>query len=305
MSMLEKRTVAQGRTEMIKKRPVLLLLLVLIMTLHGCKLSELADRFSGDDYDSEYDYREMYLSNDTKDLTDKNLDAFNEASTIYRLYIENCGDDYEKVLAAHDYIVRNCRYNKEAIDNDTLTEDDFSPYGVFVKGVAVCEGYAKAFKMLMDIAGIDCIMVTGTVNDGVAHAWNMVKLENDWYHVDVTFDDPEPETKEIVYLYLNVPDSVIEKDHTWNKNMTPEAHSDKYDYVVMNDCELDTIVQVKEIIVDSSFRKESYVSFVWTGDEMITDQVWTKILGFTDIANLSYSCMGAAGRRMYMINLSY
>ena len=78
---------------MTKKRRVLLLLPVLVMTLNGCKFSELADRFSGYDYDSEYNYREMYLSNDTKDLTDKNLDAFNEASTIYRLYIENCDDE--------------------------------------------------------------------------------------------------------------------------------------------------------------------------------------------------------------------
>lgn len=290
---------------MIKKRSILLLFLILIMVLQGCRLTELSDRFSGDAADSEYNYREMYLSNDTKDLTDKNLDAFNEASTVYRLYIENCESDYEKVLAAHDYIVKNCRYNKEAIDNDTLVDDDFSPYGVFVKGVAVCEGYAEAFKMLMDIAGIDCLLVTGTVNDGVAHAWNMVKLENDWYHVDVTFDDPEPETEKIIYLYFNVPDKVMEKDHSWNKNITPEAHSDKYDYVVVNDCEVDTIVQVKDIIISSGFRKDSYVSFVWTGDEMITDQIWTNILGSTNIRNLSYSCMGAAGRRMYIINLSY
>lgn len=287
------------------KRKLFLLCLIINVVLCGCDFEELSDRFSSNSGDTDYNYREMYLSNDTKDLTDKNLDAFTEASTIYRLYIENCDDDYEKVVAAHDYIVENCRYNKDAIDNDTLTDDDFSPYGVFVKGVAVCEGYAEAFKMLMDIAGIDCIIVTGTVNDGVAHAWNMVKLENDWYHVDVTFDDPEPETDEIVYLYLNVSDKVIEKDHTWNKNMTPEAESDKYDYVVMNNCEIDTIVKVKETIVNSSFRKDSYVSFVWTGGEMITDQVWTNILGDTDIENLSYSCMGATGRIMYMIKLSY
>ena len=288
-----------------KKKVLCSLLFTMILLFQGCNATDLSDRFTNETSNLAYDYREMYLNNDTKDLTDKALDSFNEACKIYKLYIENCENDYEKVVAAHDYIVSNCRYNKEAIDNDTLCDDDFSTYGALVKGLAVCQGYAEAFEMLMDIAGIDCIMVKGTVNNGVSHAWNMVKLENDWYHVDTTFDDPVPETEDIVKLYLNISDKDIEKDHSWNKKTTPEANSDKYDFAEMNDCKLETLMEVKDIITSSGFRNEDKVTFVWTGDEMITDQIWTNIINNTHIKNLSYTCMGPAGRKMYIISLSY
>ena len=199
------------------------ILAVSVLLLSGCNLT--TNRFDKENSDKEYDYREMYLNNDTMDLTDKDLEAFNEATRIYNLYIKSCDNDFKKAVAAHDYIIRNCIYNVEAIDNDELTDDDFSEYGVFVKGRAVCEGYAKAYKMLMDIADIDCIIVTGTVGENdISHAWNMIKLDNSWYHVDVTYDDPNPETKEIVYLYMNITDEIIEKDHKWNKKNTPEAN---------------------------------------------------------------------------------
>lgn len=274
--------------------------------LAGCDFENLSERFAESSEYGDYDYREMYLNNDSKDLTDKDLEVFNTASRIYSLYIESCDSDYEKVLAAHDYIIKNCTYNKEAIDNDTLVDDDFHPYGVFVKEKAVCEGYARAFKMLMDIAGIDCIMVTGTVGeDNTSHAWNMVKLENDWYHVDVTFDDPYPETQEIVYLYLNVTDEIIAKDHTWNRNVTPEAHADKFDYVKINSQQYGTEDEIQELVRQCSENKTTYISFVWTKQDMITDDLWRNALKGTNITNLSYSCLGVDGRRMYMVSFTY
>ena len=104
--------------------------------------------------------------------------------------------DLEKIVAAHDWIVLNCQYdpyvaNEErdytAADGTTYTENErvYTSYGVFVEGNAVCQGYALAFKVLMDRAGIDCCYA-----NGVGHAWNMVKLDDSWYHVDATWDDP-------------------------------------------------------------------------------------------------------------------
>ncbi|MBQ6814345.1 MAG: hypothetical protein IJP13_02275 [Lachnospiraceae bacterium] len=289
------------------KRLLIFVNIVMLMFVTGCDLSDVSDRFSNDSNESsEYDYREMYLNNDSKDLTDKDLEVFNEACRVYSLYIDSCDTDYEKVVAAHDYIIKNCVYNKSAIENDTLIDDDFHPYGVFVKGIAVCEGYAKAFKMLMDIAGIDCMLVTGTVGeDQVAHAWNMVKLENDWYHVDVTFDDPNPETEEIVYVYLNITDEEISKDHTWNKNITPEADADKYDYIKNSGNIFDTVDDITSAISQCNINKKTYLSFVWSQHDMVSDDVWRQALKGTNISNLLYSCVGVPGRRMYMITFTY
>ena len=110
------------------KKKIIYFLVICMLMLSGCSLSN--SRFDGDKTDKDYDYRQMYLDNDTKDLTDKDLEAFNEATRVYNLYIKSCDNDFKKVVAAHDYIIRNCIYNVEGIDNDSLTDDDFSTYGV-------------------------------------------------------------------------------------------------------------------------------------------------------------------------------
>ena len=282
----------------------IVILAVSVLLLSGCNLT--TNRFDKENSDKEYDYRKMYLNNDTMDLTDKDLEAFNEATRIYNLYIKSCDNDFKKAVAAHDYIIRNCIYNVEAIDNDELTDDDFSEYGVFVKGRAVCEGYAKAYKMLMDIADIDCIIVTGTVGENdISHAWNMIKLDNSWYHVDVTYDDPNPETKEIVYLYMNITDEIIEKDHKWNKNNTPEANDTKYDYVKINKSFCNSTEEIEEIIKKCDKDKKTNISFIWSGEDEIEEAVWKRALKNTEISNLSFSCFGVDGRRLYIIKLIY
>jgi len=68
-------------------------------------------------------------------------------------------------------------------------DDLRSIYGVFVNEKAVCAGYAVAFQYLMNRLGIECTYVIGPTNSGGWHAWNLIKLEGDYYYVDVTFDD--------------------------------------------------------------------------------------------------------------------
>lgn len=288
------------------KKTCLIWILILIVSFScGCNPSLVSDRLTSGG-NKEYDYHQMYIDKNVEDLTDKDLEAFNEASRVFALYIEDCKSDFEKVKAAHDYIVRNCVYNKEAIDKGTLTNDDFSIYGVLVKGKGVCEGYAKTFKMFMDIAGIDCIIVTGTAgSDNISHAWNMVKLGNDWYHIDVTFDDPYPELEEIVYLYFNVTDEEIEKDHKWNKNVTPQADAVEYNYIHMQGNSINNIDDVKKIIHQMVEDKKGYQSFVWTGKDIIDNNKWSECIANTEISNLNYTYMGVEGRRLYVITLSY
>lgn len=97
--------------------------------------------------------------------------------------------DYEKILAIHDYLVENVVYE------ESLTKSNiYNMYGTLVNKESVCEGYAKAFKYLMDQIGIDSIVVIGKATDSNGntqnHAWNYVYLNNAWYAVDVTWDDP-------------------------------------------------------------------------------------------------------------------
>ncbi len=87
--------------------------------------------------------------------------------------------DLEKIISAHDYLTEMCVYH---------LEDDYSytAYSVFVRNEGVCQGYAYAFKYLMDAVGIECYVVS---SNEINHAWNVVKLDGEYYMVDVTEDD--------------------------------------------------------------------------------------------------------------------
>ena len=104
-------------------------------------------------------------------------------------YVANY-DNYNKILAVHDMLVNSLDYGTLNSTND----NSHNIYGALIERKVVCEGYAKAFKYILDSLGIECILVSGTAtnssNETEAHMWNYIKLDNSWYGVDVTWDDP-------------------------------------------------------------------------------------------------------------------
>ena len=100
----------------------------------------------------------------------------------------NMGSVEDKVRLVHDYLIDTIDYDLNA--GSTV----YDIYGALVNRRVVCEGYAKAFKYILDDLGIPCIIVcgTGTNSSGEteSHAWNYVQLDGNWYAVDVTWDDP-------------------------------------------------------------------------------------------------------------------
>lgn len=125
---------------------------------------------------------------------------------------------YEKELFIHDYLVDNCTYSKNAVQDPKI----FTSYGCLVEEKAVCEGYAKAAQILMCAAGIECRTVIGA-RGSEAHMWNMVNINGDWYHVDVTWENKDPIRK---YSYFNVTDDIIKRDHkiAISKTENPEQY---------------------------------------------------------------------------------
>ncbi len=95
--------------------------------------------------------------------------------------------DVEKALILHDYLVREVDYNLAVVNGGSYSQDVFSMKGVFVNRDAVCQGYALAYSFLLNEVGIESVIVSSKVMN---HAWNMIKIDGEWYHVDVTWDDP-------------------------------------------------------------------------------------------------------------------
>lgn len=137
-------------------------------------------------------------------------------------------DDYDKLKLFHDSLIINCSSDTDGEYADTI-------YGALVDKKALCEGYAKAFSYLCGRSGIENIIVTGTA--GEAHMWNMVKLEGNWYHVDVTWDHPDRLLSEhypdvVLYNYFLVSDADLTGSRTIDDRLfvPPRATSSVLNY---------------------------------------------------------------------------
>lgn len=97
--------------------------------------------------------------------------------------------NYDKIRYVHNWMINNIEY-----DSYLEAEEPYSISGALTEGKAVCEGYARGFKYIMDGLGIPCVLVSGEAinshGETESHAWNYVQLDGNWYAVDVTWDDP-------------------------------------------------------------------------------------------------------------------
>ncbi|MDE7179328.1 MAG: InlB B-repeat-containing protein [Lachnospiraceae bacterium] len=102
-------------------------------------------------------------------------------------FVTDRSNQLQTAIELHDYLAVNCEYDFENYNNDTIPRSSYTINGVFKKRIAVCQGYALAYKYLLNQCGITCYMVT---SDNIDHAWNMIELNGKYYQVDVTWDDP-------------------------------------------------------------------------------------------------------------------
>ena len=120
--------------------------------------------------------------------------------------------DFEKEKYVHDFICDNVRYDKL---KKAYSHEIIGPLG---QGVGVCEGIAKAVKVLLDALGVWCIIAIcgNNLEKGIKyrHTWNIVKLDGVYYHLDATFDNTlGRDGSEIRYDYFNLDDQQIFRDH--------------------------------------------------------------------------------------------
>ncbi len=145
--------------------------------------------------------------------------------------------DVEIVKQVHDYLVLNCEYDEVNFDKwlagdiEDVPETDHEAYGALVKKIAVCDGYASAFQIFMDELGVEGEYVEGYATDSsgeIGHAWNIVTLDGENYHIDVTWDDPVPDQKDSVqYSYFLLDDETMSLDHRW-ANSVVDCDGTKY-----------------------------------------------------------------------------
>ena len=143
--------------------------------------------------------------------------AINQIEQTKNQILQNRSENtYDNIKMVHDYLVESIEY-----DTTISQSNIYNVYGALVNGRAVCEGYARSFKYLMDELGIPCTLVigTGTNSQGETenHAWNYVQLNGNWYAIDCTWDDPVSSTGYVSqnskYRYFLKGSNDFSKDH--------------------------------------------------------------------------------------------
>lgn len=128
--------------------------------------------------------------------------------------------EYEIVYAVNEYLCDTVDYPaSEPYEPVTHTA-----YGALKNGIAVCEGYACAVKLLLNEFSVVCDIQVGDCVEGGGHAWNLVQVDGEWYQMDVTWNDGSSSRTD----YFLVTDDYMKKSRTWDEADYPTTPSIAY-----------------------------------------------------------------------------
>lgn len=172
-------------------------------------------------------------SGDDSGLSDKDREILERCREVLGEVLTEGMSAYEIELAVHDWLVEWGSYDRTVYDNPNHSGRTGyrDPWGMLVGGYGNCLGYSSTFQLLMDLSGVECITVVGAAfGSREDHAWNMVKLDGEWYCVDVTWDDPTGAARNgRHHRYFNVTSAYLrETDHQWDYRNVPEATAAAY-----------------------------------------------------------------------------
>ncbi len=198
----------------------------------------------------------------------------------------------QKLVAIHDYLVSSVTYGTG--DKEILAH---VAYGAIVNKIAVCEGIACAFSMLAKAVEADVTVVNGTA-DGEDHAWNIVRLGGEYYHIDVTWDMIKCFDKNIKnYNYFCVRDCDL-PTRKWNRKLYPACNSSRFSYFTVMKAYARNVEELRNIILrqysknGELYLKQGFIK----GDASKVSEV---------ILNELYSVASSAGLRLGNLRYTY
>lgn len=219
--------------------------------------------------------------------------AFNQAAEELLTGLTDDMSELTREKILHDRLAEKITYD--------FTDNAHNAYGGMVENTAVCEGYAKAFQYLLYQAGISNFLVTGTGTPAgsstpEAHAWNLVRIDGDYYYVDLTWDDQPVDT---FYAYFNITEQQLLEDHILDTYAYsyPACTATKANYFTVYGGRMNTYSSETVIRLLSSNQLRAHIYL--TGE---TDSFWTDC--FADLSNIAkgVNIVGSSSMSGYSLN---
>lgn len=191
-------------------------------------------------------------------LTTKEQEDYinNELTKIVNSIITNNMSDFNKIKTINKYIVDRYEYDDSLLSNNV--------YSALTTGKTICQGYAMTAYKMLNLAGIENRIVIGDL-DGVAHGWNLVKLNGKWYHLDATNNDAANNK-----YFLKNDKYLRNAGFTWEANDYPicdenyEEGSNNNEVIINNQgASNDSIQNVSNNYGQTSIGYKSYLDGNW------------------------------------------
>ena len=210
---------------------------------------------------------DAYLSGSDAGLSDKDRETLEMASAVLEEIITDGMSDFEKEKAVYDWMVSHLAYDEGALVVIPETDEDCdNPYGVLKYHNAVCVGYATTFRLFMQMLEIPCMVVH---NSDLYHSWDLVQLDDHWYHVDVYADMDQGG-----YGNFNLPDSVRVQQQDWDTEFFPAADALTYNVCWQNRVSVNSVYEVPAALRKAIDQKTSAFAVTFPAGEYVdTDLV--------------------------------
>ncbi len=228
----------------------------------------------------------------TEEIKTMQAEMTEKANSIVSEIITEGMTDEEKIKAIYLYLEENCVYDNEALqaaeeagfvkNYDKQYESAFNTYGILVEGEGVCMSYAYTFRMLCDMSGVEAIVLTGYLDGNLPHAWNMVKLEGEWYEIDCTNNGKT--TGIPFYLYQADSETANETGYTKDKVFEIDSMVAEYvgddssrEYYESRNLTAEDSDALKKLITDNVTDTTSIFAIRWNGESISKQDVASVI----------------------------
>lgn len=183
---------------------------------------------------------DAYLNGTEDKLNDRDKETLSMAKAVLDKIIKDGMTDYEKEEACYLWLCKEMKSDDSILTviHDTDRDAD-NPFGVLKFHNAVCVGYATTMRLFMQMLGIECMVIHSS---DLIHSWDLVKLDDEWYHVDCYSDTTA------LYGNFNMDDEAADVNHDWNNQFFPAATGTKYSYAARNAVELKNIYAIPKWI---------------------------------------------------------